>query len=272
MLGKLLKYEMRAGMRLLPIVYLALVGFYGIGALAKWLDIPQIRITMSVLLVIGGVAAVIIAVVFVIQRYARGVFGAEGYLSQTLPVSSGNLIASKVLAAFLWMIVSIVATVVAVLGMLQLNDVKELQDLIDTVFGGNFTPLVVFTLASSFAQLFAFIGELYFAITLANTRAFQRNNALLSVVFYFVANFAVSMVEVLSMLVIPLGVNITDSGVTWTTQTMLGSFTTNFTVMDAQPLVANVSVGVGSSIADLVVGIVLLILTNWLLSKKASVK
>lgn len=273
MLGKLMKYEIKAGLRLLPIVYLAIAGFYTLGLLAKAFDIIQIRMTMSVLLVIGGAAAVIMTLVFVILRFYKGLYSAEGYLAQTLPVSSGSLIAAKVITAYLWMLLSFIVAFLAVLSMLQLNDIKKLNELIKIAFGGSFTPLVIYFALSFFVQLLSFLGELYFAITLSNTRYLLRNSALFSIIFYFVANFAVSLLELVAMLFVPLGIIIKDKGVEWTTQTMAGSLALNWNVMNSQqPLVSNISVGIGNILADVIGGVALLLLARWLMTHKATVK
>lgn len=97
MLGKLLKYEMKAGLRLLPIVYLGMVSVFLVGLLAKAIGISQIQFAAALLLAVGGVAAVLMTLVLVILRCFKGLFGTEGYLTQTLPVGKGTLLLSKVI-------------------------------------------------------------------------------------------------------------------------------------------------------------------------------
>lgn len=44
----------------------------------------------------------IATLVIIVRRFYKSIFGREGYLSLTLPVSTHQLILSKLLAAFIW--------------------------------------------------------------------------------------------------------------------------------------------------------------------------
>lgn len=272
MLIKLLKYDMKAGARMIPVIYAVIAGLYLTGLMAKALDIGQIKATTSVLLVIGGIAAVILTFVYVVLRFYKGLFGAEGYLWQTLPVGKGSHIISKMIAAYVWMVLSITVAVLSVLGVLYLNNAQDLGKWISTLFGSKFTPLVVFTVVTGGAQLLAFIGEIYFAITLSNTKPFIRNNILFSVLFFFAVNFVVGSLELLAMMFIPFGINITESGVEWTTEIMAKSLMFNMDFTGTSSIVGNMSFGATSGLADLLAGIALLLAARWLMEHKTSVK
>jgi hypothetical protein len=272
MLGKLIKVELKAGLRVIPLALIGILTFYLIGLLAKVLDIIQIQGTASFFIIVSGIAGLLITLIFVILRYYKGLFGAEGYLTQTLPVSKGSLIAAKVITAYLWTIISVVFMVLAVIATLHIIDFQGLQVIIDMVFGGNFTPLVIYVAISGATGLLVFLGEIYFAITLANTRLFMKNNILFSIVFFVGANLAVGMLELVAMLFIPLGITIMDSGVMWTTETMLGTMSLNFNTVETGPIVGSVSIGVGNCFVDVIAGIALLVFAHWLLVHKTSVK
>lgn len=272
MLGKLLKYEFKSTARMLPIVYLAVGMAYLLGLLAKALNIGQFKITMSVFLVIGGIAAVIMALVTVIVRYFKGLYGAEGYLSQTLPVSKGCLIASKVINAYIWTIISFAVAFFATLSMLQLNDIDQLDQLMEYIKSGSYTPLIIYVVLASFIELFAFLGELYFAITLANTRMFIKSNAIFSVLFYFVTYTVVSILELPAMFFIPLGVKMSLNGAVWTTDSMFKEIGFKFISSGNESLSYNIPVGIGNLFVEAAVGIVLLLVARWLMEHKTSVK
>lgn len=271
MLGKLLKYDMKAGARMIPVTYAGIAVFYLLGLIAKATKIEQLKVSAVFLLAVAAAAAIILTFLYVIMRFHKGVFGAEGYLTQTLPVSKGQIILSKLISAYVWIVISAVAAALAVMGLLHLLDSEELRILIEYIFSGNYTPLVVFVVVSTLVQLFAFIGEVYFAMALSNTRPFIRNNALFSAIFYFVAYFVVGLIEIVAMLVIPLGFRISESGAVWTTENMLGTLVESFNLGGSQPL-GSINIGIGSGLADLLAGVVLLILTRWLLTHKTSVK
>ncbi|NLN81010.1 MAG: hypothetical protein GX136_00445 [Clostridiales bacterium] len=272
MLAKLLKYDLKAGARMIPVAYLAIAASYLLGLLAKSLKIDQLLGTASVLLILGAIASVLVTFIFIILRFHKGVFGAEGYLTQTLPVGKGQIIASKAISAYIWTVLSILVAILAVLGLFQLLDMKDIGKYIELLFGSSFTPFVVFVTVTGFIQILAYIGELYFAIALANTRLFIRNNIALSVVFFFAANFVVGLLEIVAMLFIPLGVRISDTGASFTTEIMAGSLSNIDLLASSQPPLSEIPLGIGSGFADLAAGIVLLLLARWLMAHKTSVK
>ena len=51
----------------------------------------------------------------VIQRFYRTVYGDEGYLTHTLPVKSRDIIISKTVSAFLWIVLSAVVAFASVM-------------------------------------------------------------------------------------------------------------------------------------------------------------
>ncbi len=271
MLGKLLKYEMKAGLRLLPIVYLGMVSAFLLGLLARAIGIFQIQLFLSILLAVGGVAAVLMTLVLVILRCFKGLFGAEGYLTQTLPVGKGTLLLAKAIAAYGWMLIGILAAVAALVGCLWISG-SDLGSIWAIVFGNETRgqgALLLYVAVVGAAQLLAFLGELYFAVAFANTRPFLRNNVVFSVLFFFITNFAVSLLELAGMLLIPLGIQFGASGAEWVSQSMLDMLGAGYTGNSLSELA---TIGIGSVFVDVAVGIALLLVARWLLTHKTSVK
>lgn len=109
MLGKLLKHEFRATGR----VMLPVLGVLVILTLLFNLSVRFISTTDSVLLnvlfglvvfsfVAGIIAAEIIALVLMINRFYKNLLGEEGYLMHTLPVNVHELVWSKIIVSFVW--------------------------------------------------------------------------------------------------------------------------------------------------------------------------
>lgn len=116
---------------------------------------------------------------------------------------------------------------------------------------------------------------MYFAITLANTSPFLKNNILFSIVFYFAVNMVGSILELVAMLVLPLGIKLTGDGhVQWVFESTLGSIIANPSLAGEQDLsvFSEISLGVGSILIDLILGIALLFTSRWLMTRKTSVK
>lgn len=113
MLGKLLKYEFRASGRLvLPglavltiLVVLANVAIRllsgGPSALVAILSLLVVFLAM-----VAVIAAEVIPLAPMIQRFHRNLLSSEGYLMHTLPVSVHSLVWSKLITSLVWMILT----------------------------------------------------------------------------------------------------------------------------------------------------------------------
>ncbi|MBR0207782.1 MAG: hypothetical protein IJQ43_02650 [Oscillospiraceae bacterium] len=123
MLGKLMKYDLRSCLRKFAPLWIAalalsvLIGLSfryvvdiegGSGGLVTFL----LGVLPSMVLFGLFVAMAVLALIFVCERFYRGLLGDEGYLMLTLPASAGAHIASKGLTA---LILEIVSGLVAVL-------------------------------------------------------------------------------------------------------------------------------------------------------------
>ena len=124
MFGKLMKYELRHLIRVFgpmwAIVTILCVlsrltikpdldGFmYAEGAAAL------MPILCLLLAVFGMITMMIVAAVVLIQRFHKGMYGDEGYLMFTLPVTTGQLVNAKALSAFLLMLATELITVLGI--------------------------------------------------------------------------------------------------------------------------------------------------------------
>jgi hypothetical protein len=114
MLGKLIKYEFRATGRILLPLFGALILAACISRLFSSLrfETPSaIGIAISVILII---ATFVIVLVLTLMRFSRNLLSNEGYLMFTLPVTTDSLIWSKLIVAFVWNILSLVAVFLAI--------------------------------------------------------------------------------------------------------------------------------------------------------------
>ena len=113
MLGKLLKHEFRAtGRVMLPVLAVLLfvaalfnlsVRFYT-GSDSLLLNLLFGLVIFA--FVAGIIAAEIIALVLMINRFYKNLLGEEGYLMHTLPVNVHELVWSKIIVSFVWFFVT----------------------------------------------------------------------------------------------------------------------------------------------------------------------
>ena len=114
MLGKLMKYELKSTARILIPLYITLLVFATISKIFietritdKLHNFGAIPFFLSVFGYGCTMAAVFIVTFFVIiQRFYKNLLGDEGYLMNTLPVSTLTNITSKISIATFWNIIS----------------------------------------------------------------------------------------------------------------------------------------------------------------------
>ncbi|RBP66717.1 hypothetical protein DES36_10598 [Alkalibaculum bacchi] len=125
MLGKLLKYEIKATARTLLPLYLILFVVTVVNRFLNPFEILEnaqgfnIQILVNVLSVIlyFTIAFSVMAATFIImiQRFYKNFLGDEGYLSFTLPVETWKHVLSKLLTSMMWIILSILAVIASII-------------------------------------------------------------------------------------------------------------------------------------------------------------
>ena len=112
MLGKLMKYDMRSGFRKFALIWIGLAALGVInGFTVKYvLDGEKqnqlvnffLGVLPMMLLVALYVAMGIFVLVFIVERFYKGLLGDEGYLMFTLPVTTSAHIGSKLLTGMIY--------------------------------------------------------------------------------------------------------------------------------------------------------------------------
>ena len=132
MFGKLMKYELRHLIRIFApmwaiVTILCVLSrltikpnldgfFYAEGAAAI---MPVMFLLLSVF---GILTMMIVAAVVLIQRFHKGMYGDEGYLMFTLPVTTGQLVNAKALSALLLMLATELVTILGIAVMVSYPD------------------------------------------------------------------------------------------------------------------------------------------------------
>lgn len=129
MFGKLMKYELRYLIRVFGPMWAIVVSLCVLTRLTlkpnmdgmMYVEgteaiVPAIIVMLTIFAI---VTMMIVAMVVLIQRFYKGMYGDEGYLMFTLPVTTGCLIHSKALSAFLMMVTTMLVTYVGILIMIS---------------------------------------------------------------------------------------------------------------------------------------------------------
>lgn len=216
MLGKLLKYDFRAMWKQFSMIWLAAL----VIALINRFTLPFNRqgglgtenellavITISVF--IGVMCAMfVVAMVFVLTRFYRGLLGDEGYLMHTLPVKTWQLVFSKLVCAIVVTVVNVLVSFLAMFLMMPINwiEVFDMELWKRLVQGMLRQPDVLLYLAEFFllcvVALSLMVTMVYLSMAIGHL--FHRRRVLMSVVAFFAldiaGNLVISLVNELGLL------------------------------------------------------------------------
>ena len=221
MLRKLLKHEFRATARvMLPLYLVILLLALGTRVTSAWVEVASYQPFLDILFglitigfVLALVAVFIVAVVLMILRFRSNLMADEGYVMFTLPVSTHQLIWSKLIVSTVWFAGACIVDGLALLVMVVdraffsgLGDaLTELFHQLNSYYVGNGLAFVV-------EMILLFVVScvilcLSFYTPLAIGHAFARHKMLLSVVFFFAIQI---VAEIIFGLVVTMGIPFAD--------------------------------------------------------------
>ena len=209
MLGKLLKHEFRATGRLMLPIYGALVILAVLGNLAiRFVNVTGstfLTVVFGILIaffVIGIIAACVMTAVMMIGRFYRSLLGPQGYLTHTLPVSVHAHVWSKLIAALVWIIATVLVVWVILLLTLLIQSGTDLgamfegvptwaeirQGLIEEgIAPGEVTVMMIESLVIGLLGLILTCLHFYAAMAIGHT--FAKNKVLMSIVVFIGISF-----------------------------------------------------------------------------------
>lgn len=205
MLNKLMKYEIKAMSKYLVPLYAILMLLSIVNRFVLSLDIfhgalSVIPFIVMSTYVISIISVIIVTLALMVLRFYKNLMGDEGYLMFTLPVSSHQLILSKLLIAMLWTAISIICVVVSIIIVVgNSNNIAELFSELSNLYTelykhlGNLTIL---TIVEFF--IMTIIGTvsniLMFYVSIAIGQLFANHKVLGSFGAYVVINIALQFI------------------------------------------------------------------------------
>lgn len=221
MLGKLLKYEIKATSRWFLPLYVAIIfsaiinKFLFVTPIVNkafeqnnsFVNIMQgIISSVSMFLYVALFFGLFVAtLIVVIQRFYKSLLGDEGYLMFTIPVKAWQNILNKLLVSMLWTFTSTVIGFGSILILVPKEELKQLPYVVSDAFfeinqtlgAGGIVLLIIFAILA----LIVSVMEIYTAISLGHL--FNKYKLLLSFAMYLglqtVAQFLALFIVALSM-------------------------------------------------------------------------
>lgn len=274
MLGKLLKNEFIATGRIMGAVY-AVVGViiaYVLGSYYIGHDTASAGQTIGVaVLMLISMCNFILTTVVMVMNFQKSLYGEQGYLSFTLPVKSVTLFSSKVIVSTVWYIAAFVCLMgtAAITAMVLKEDLigEESYSMIESLLPMFLNGKTVATLVTSmvvwlvamFIRFMMFTVELYFAISLANTRKFQKKYTLWTIIFIVLTVGVSEKVAEFISSHISFGLEIVNNSIRLITDTSALQSGASF-------------INLTQLIISLVIGGVFFYLTHYVMSKKVNIR
>ena len=230
MLRKLLKYDLKSGLRTFSVVWLGIAVLTGLVCLIFSFDtdnnttILMIGVLTMIPLMLGVIGAILYSNVFVALRFYNGLLGREGYLMFTLPASPWKLLTSKLLTAILFVCGTTVISLLS-LGFMLNAMVGTLGMDLSTMFkmAGmdlSLTEGTILTIVSYILSGIMGILQIYFACCLGHLCRTKR--VLFSVLFYFAINTAISLTSSIIQIVLISGSGMMSSSLSAVSQASIG--------------------------------------------------
>lgn len=201
MLSKLLRHEFCATGRILLPLYLLLFVTAGLFHVSmRLMEDERIAYEWSVKVfsgisttafVVAIIGVSVLAEVLMIYRFYKNLMTDEGYLMFTLPVTTHQIIASKLIVTLVWTVATVIvdglAVALAMCRMVHMADLQEIWDqirlLLDRMTTGD---IIGYSIELPLAMVFGVLASiLVFYAAIALGHSFANHKILLSVVFYF---------------------------------------------------------------------------------------
>ena len=210
MFGKLMNYELRYNVRLFApmwavVMVLCILTRIAVPMGEDVFTFIEGNRALAAAIVIGLTAAaisimVVLNFVVILQRYSKGLFGDEGYLMFTLPVTTWQLVHAKALTAVLMVVITVAVTV---LGVVVASSHNVLWDQIGYLYG---SLLYANDVSTASVALYAFWGILsliaavaqgiymiYLAITMG--QMWKKHPVVGAIIAYFAIEAVVSSAQ-----------------------------------------------------------------------------
>ena len=218
MLGKLLKYELKATSRVFIPLYIAILVVSIVNGLSLNLEILNIQGLATIVLMCLFISLFVITIVVTIQRFNKNLLKDEGYLMFTLPVSSKHLVLSKYLTSLIWTFLSFIVaflsfTIIFMIPTYKYFDFSYFINEFNLLFSnmlnlnilGQFLKIILLMIIS----YTIFIFNVYLALSVGQLPVFNRFRNVSSFIGFLVINLLISYAQnIVSLFVNDASVNI----------------------------------------------------------------
>ena len=108
-----MKYDIRSTWRDFAGIYMAiLLGVIIVPLLINNIDIPIAGTLATLIITSIIIGTIVVTIINLFHIFLKNVYSKQGYLTMTLPVTSGQLVFSKLLVSTMWIVLTGVVSVI----------------------------------------------------------------------------------------------------------------------------------------------------------------
>lgn len=227
MLGKLIKNEFKSTAHSMFGVFLAAGITFVVMLVVFLFKVKSLMTLSSVVLGAIAVAVLVITLFSIITMFNKSLYGAQGYLSFTLPVTGKQLLASKTIVSLIWISISFlfaigVTAFLVVYWVAQTSDnikqvIQSIYEMLQNMEGMPDPKTAVKVLTAVVLALFVkalfLIFKVSFSLAIANTKPFQKHNTIFMAILVYVGIYILLTVGNVCAAYIPVYFAISSNGV-----------------------------------------------------------
>ncbi len=210
MLGKLIKYEFKYLFKSYTPIYIAafffvLLSFYTINVGEQAFNNTGLMIVIAIFATLLFSATAYLSLHIQYKRYYDGVYGSEGYLLNTLPINSHQIILSKTISFYLINLVTFILAfisfiVLATTAALKYMDIthllNDLTTFITTIIDSGYLLNISGILINTQLAVVLWVLFAQLIINLANNKLFVKNKLLYGMIFFLVFGIIILKLQI----------------------------------------------------------------------------
>ncbi len=192
MLGKLIKYDLKSTYREFVGIFMAmLLGVTIIPLIFKYVNNQMINLIAGLAAFAIVIAVVVIVISSLFQLFNTNLFSKQGYLSRTLPVTSRDIVISKLITSSMWIVLTGIVSIFSLLllsAMLGDGSFKELLA-INFIPSGKIGFSILLVCLLIVAGCIKEMSKLFMSCSISHLKAFHRFRIPAGILSYFILSW-----------------------------------------------------------------------------------
>ncbi|MFV0382068.1 MAG: hypothetical protein ACK5KR_07610 [Breznakia sp.] len=132
----------------------------------------------------------------IVLSYKRSMFSKSSYLNMTLPVSTTQLMLSKLIMSVIWIILAycvvFISFIIIFLSALDMSGVREIFDLLSEV---GLKSTVFLFLLNMFLGIISAILLIYLCLTIAHTSLIRNHRKIIAIILFFLIYYSINWIN-----------------------------------------------------------------------------